>query len=80
MCVRLPVLPSSDYRTQKIIERVFYSATPLFPKPLAYVGQYRPYGPPMRLGDTNMYIPLDEIMLQVEVVHPNLVHNAKVSG
>ena len=34
----------------------------------------------MRLGDMNMYIPLNEIMVKVEVVHLNLIHNAKVAG
>ena len=34
----------------------------------------------MRLGDTNMYITLNEISIQVEIVNSNLVHNSKVSG
>ena len=80
VCMRLPILPSGDCRAQKIIKRDFYWATPLFPKPLAHVRQYSSYGPPMRLGDTNMYITLNEILIQVEVVNSNLVHNSKVSG
>ena len=80
VCIRFPFLPNGDNKVQKIIKRDFYWATPLFPKPLAHVRQYNLYGPPMRLGDTNVYITLNEISIQVEVVNSNLVHNSKVSG
>ena len=80
VCMGLPILPSGYCRAQKIIKRDFYWATPLFPNPLAHLRQYSLYGPPMRLGNTNVYITLNEISIQVEVVNSNLVHNSKVSG
>ena len=80
VCIRFPSLPNGDSRAQKIIKRNFYWPTPLFPKLVAHVRQHSLHGPPMRLGDMNVYITLNEISIQVEVVNSNLLHNSKVSG
>ena len=78
--MRLPILLGGDCWAQKVIKFDFYWPTPLFPKPLTHIRQHSLYGPPMRLGDTNMYISPKEIAIQVEVVNSDLIHDSKVSG